>query len=163
MHEVKRILVPTDFSEVSHAAMSMALQLASDYDAQIYVLHVVKDMDRELRKRLVSAPNDDVIETAIRNGEKAILDAIELERSRAKEAGKTLKNSPIKMFVTGGEWFEVTLSLIDEHDIDLVVTGTHGGTGIKAMLTGSMSEKLVRKAPCSVYVVKPQGYPYLRD
>jgi nucleotide-binding universal stress UspA family protein len=143
--------------------MSMALQLASDYDAQIYVLHVVKDMDRELRKRLVSAPNDDVIETAIRNGEKAILDAIELERSRAKEAGKTLKNSPIKMFVTGGEWFEVTLSLIDEHDIDLVVTGTHGGTGIKAMLTGSMSEKLVRKAPCSVYVVKPQGYPYLRD
>jgi nucleotide-binding universal stress UspA family protein len=30
-------------------------------------------------------------------------------------------------------------------------------------LTGSMSEKLVRKAPCSVYVVKPQGYPYLRD
>jgi nucleotide-binding universal stress UspA family protein len=163
MHEVKRILVPTDFSEVSHAAMSMALQLASDYDAQIYVLHVVKDMDREFRKRLVSAPNDDVIETAIRNGEKAILDAIELERSRAKEAGKTLKNSPIKMFVTGGEWFEVTLSLIDEHDIDLVVTGTHGGTGIKAMLTGSMSEKLVRKAPCSVYVVKPQGYPYLRD
>jgi nucleotide-binding universal stress UspA family protein len=163
MHEVKRILVPTDFSEVSHAAMSMALQLASDYDAQIYVLHVVKDMDREFRKRLVSAPNDDVIETAIRNGEKAILDAIELERSRAKEAGKTLKNSPIKMFVTGGEWFEVTLNLIDEHDIDLVVTGTHGGTGIKAMLTGSMSEKLVRKAPCSVYVVKPQGYPYLRD
>lgn len=163
MHEVKRILVPTDFSEVSHAAMSMALQLASDYDAQIYVLHVVKDMDREFRKRLVSAPNDDVIETAIRNGEKAILDAIELERSRAKEAGKTLKNSPIKMFVTGGEWFEVTLSLIDEHDIDLVVTGTHGGTGIKAMLTGSMSEKLVRKAPCSVYVVKPLGYPYLRD
>lgn len=163
MHEVKRILVPTDFSEVSHAAMSMALQLASDYDAQIYVLHVVKDMEREFRKRLVSAPNDDVIETAIRNGEKAILDAIELERSRAKEAGKTLKNSPIKMFVTGGEWFEVTLSLIDEHDIDLVVTGTHGGTGIKAMLTGSMSEKLVRKAPCSVYVVKPQGYPYLRD
>jgi nucleotide-binding universal stress UspA family protein len=163
MHEVKRILVPTDFSEVSRAALSMALQLASDYDAQIYVLHVVKDMDRELRRRLVSAPNDDVIENAIRGGEKAILDAIELERQRAREAGKMLKNTPIKMFVTGGEWLDVTLSLIDEHDIDLAVTGTHGGTGIKAMLTGSMSEKLVRKAPCSVYVVKPQGYPYLRD
>ena len=44
MQAIKRILVPTDFSEVSRAAISMALQLASDYDAQLYVLHVVKDL-----------------------------------------------------------------------------------------------------------------------
>ena len=163
MQGIKRILVPTDFSEVSHAALSMALQLASDYDAQLFVLHVVKDMDRELKKRLVSAPNDEFIETAIRNGEKAILDAVELERSRAREAGKQLKNSPLKMIVTGGDWLEVSLNMIDEHDLDLIVTGTHGGSGIKSFLLGSMSEQLVRRAACSVFVVKPQGYPYLRD
>jgi len=163
MQAIKRILVPTDFSEVSRAAISMALQLASDYDAQLYVLHVVKDLERELKKRLVSAPNDDVVETAISNGEKAILDAIELERNRAKEAGKQLRNSPLKMVVTGGDWLEVSLNLIDEHDIDLVVTGTHGGSGLKSFLLGSMSEQLVRRAACSVFVVKPQGYPYLRD
>ena len=163
MQAIKRILVPTDFSEVSHAALSMALQLASDYDAQLFVLHVVKDMDRELKKRLVSAPNDEFIETAIRNGEKAILDAVELERSRAREAGKQLKNSPLKMIVTGGDWLEVSLNMIDEHDLDLIVTGTHGGSGIKSFLLGSMSEQLVRRAACSVFVVKPQGYPYLRD
>ena len=163
MQAIKRILVPIDFSEVSHAALSMALQLASDYDAQLFVLHVVKDMDRELKKRLVSAPNDNVIEDAIREGEKAILDAVELERSRAREAGKQLKSSPLKMIVTGGDWLEVSINMIDEHDLDLIVTGTHGGKGIKSFLLGSMSEQLVRRAVCSVYVVKPQGYPYLRD
>jgi len=163
MQAIKRILVPTDFSEVSHAALSMALQLASDYDAQLFVLHVVDDLDRELKKRLVSAPNDDVVENLIRRGETAILDAVELERSRARDAGKQLKNSPLKMIVTGGDWLEVSIGLIDEHDLDLIVTGTHGGKGIKGLLLGSMSEQLVRRAACSVFVVKPQGYPYLRD
>jgi nucleotide-binding universal stress UspA family protein len=144
MQDIQRILVPTDFSEVSHAALSMALQLASDYG-------------------LVSAPNDDVIESAIRDGEKKILDAVQLEQDRAKKAGKTIKSVPLKMFVTGGEWLDVTLSLIDEHELDLVVTGTHGGKGIKSFFLGSMSEQLVRKASCSTFVVKPQGYPYLRD
>tara|TARA_B100000575_G_scaffold276548_1_gene262066 strand:+ start:71 stop:562 length:492 start_codon:yes stop_codon:yes gene_type:complete len=163
MQAIKRILVPTDFSEVSHAALSMALQLASDYGAQLFVLHVVDDLDRELKKRLVSAPNDDVVENLIRRGETAILDAVELERSRARDAGKQLKNSPLKMIVTGGDWLEVSIGLIDEHDLDLIVTGTHGGKGIKGLLLGSMSEQLVRRAACSVFVVKPQGYPYLRD
>ena len=163
MQDIKRILVPIDFSEVSRAALSMALQLASDYGAQLFVLHVVKDMDRELKKRLVSAPNDDVIETAIRDGEKRILDAVELEQTRAREAGKALKSVPLKMLVTGGDWLDVTLGLIDEHELDLVVSGTHGGKGIKSFFLGSMSEQLVKKASCSTFVVKPQGYPYLRD
>jgi nucleotide-binding universal stress UspA family protein len=163
MQETKHILVPTDFSEVSLAAISMALQLASDNDAKLFVLHVVKDMDRELKKRLVSAPNDDVIEAAIRDGEAKILDAVQLEQERARGAGRALKAVPLKMFVTGGDWLEVTLALIDEHEIDLVVTGTHGGRGIKSFFLGSMSEQLVRKANCSTFVVKPQGFPYLRD
>ena len=163
MQETKRILVPTDFSEVSRASLSMALQLASDNDAQLFVLHVVKDMDRELKKRLVSAPNEDVIEAAITKGERDILDAVELEKKRAEEANRKIKAVPLKMLVTGGDWLEVAMRLIDEHEIDLVVTGTHGGKGIKGFLLGSMSEQLVRRATCSVFVVKPQGYPYLRD
>ena len=163
MQDINRILVPIDFSEVSHAALSMALQLASDYDAKLFVLHVVKDMDRELKKRLVSAPNEDVIEAAIREGESKILDAVQLEQTRAQEAGKVLRSVPLKILVTGGEWLDVTLGLIDEHELDLIVTGTHGGSGIKSLFLGSMSEQLVKKASCSIFVVKPQGFPYLRD
>ena len=163
MQQTKRILVPTDFSEVSRAALSMGLQLASDNDAQLFVLHVVKDMDRELKKRLVSAPNESVIDDAIAKSERAILDAVELEKNRADEANKNIKAVPLKMLVTGGDWLEVAMRLIDEHEIDLVVTGTHGWKGLKGFLLGSMSEQLVRRATCSVFVVKPQGYPYLRD
>ena len=163
MQQIKRILVPTDFSEVSRAALSIGLQLASDNDAQLFVLHVVKDMDRELKKRLVSAPNESVIETAITSGEQEILDAIELERQRATESKRDLKAVPLKILVTGGDWLEVTMGLIDEHELDVIVTGTHGGKGLKGLLLGSMSEQLVRRASCSVFVVKPQGFPYLRD
>lgn len=163
MQDIKRILVPIDFSDVSRAALSAGLQLAHDYGAQLYVLHVVKDMDRELKKRLVSAPNDSVIEDNITTNEKNILDAVELEYTRARQAGKTLNTVPLKLHITGGDWLEVTLGMIDEHDLDVVVSGTHGGKGIKGFLLGSMSEQLVRKAPCSVFVVKPQGFPYLRD
>ena len=65
MQEIKRILVPLDFSDVSRAALSMGLQLAESHDAKLYVLHVVKDLAKELQKRLVSAPNDTVVEERI--------------------------------------------------------------------------------------------------
>ena len=58
--------------------------------------------------------------------------------------------------------FEIT-ELIEDEEIDLVVSGTHGGHGLKGWLLGSTTEQLVRKSSCSVFVVKPQGYPYLRD
>jgi universal stress protein A len=163
MQDIKRILVPIDFSEVSRAALSMGLQLAESHEAKLYVLHVVKDLDKELQKRLVSAPNDNVIENAIKDGEIKILDAVETERSRAKKAGHPIKVIPLTMHVVGGDWLDVCLRLIDDDDIDLVVSGTHGGHGLKGWLLGSTTEQLVRKSSCSVYVVKPQGFPYLRD
>ena len=163
MQEIKRILVPLDFSDVSRAALSMGLQLAESHDAKLYVLHVVKDLAKELQKRLVSAPNDTVVEDGIKDGERNILDAVQLEYSRAKQAGHPLKTVPLSMHVTGGEWLDVCLQLIEDSEIDLVVSGTHGGKGLKGWLLGSTTEQLVRKSSCSVFVVKPQGFPYLRD
>ena len=163
MQEIKRILVPLDFSEVSRAALSMGLQLAAANDAKLLVLHVVKDLDKQLQKRLVSAPNETVIEDGIQDNERNILDAVQLEHSRAEQAGRPMKIVPLNMVVTGGEWLEVCLKMIEDDEIDLVVSGTHGGKGIKGFLLGSTTEQLVRKSSCSVYVVKPQGFPYLRD
>jgi len=163
MQEIKRILVPLDFSDVSRAALSMGLQLAGSHDAKLYVLHVVKDLGKELQKRLVSAPNDTVIEDGIQDNERNILDAVQLEYSRAKQAGRPMKTVPMNINVTGGDWLEVCLQMVEDDEIDLVVSGTHGGKGLKGWLLGSTTEQLVRKSSCSVFVVKPQGYPYLRD
>ena len=163
MQKINRILVPLDFSDVSRAALSMGLQLADSHDAKLYVLHVVKDLAKELQKRLVSAPNDTVVEDGIKEGERKILDAVQLEYTRAKQADNPLKTVPLNMNVTGGDWLDVCLQLIEDEEIDLVVSGTHGGHGLKGWLLGSTTEQLVRKSTCSVFVVKPQGYPYLRD
>ena len=53
---------------------------------------------------------------------------------------------------------------MDELNVDMVIVGTHGRErGVKGLFNSTISEKLVSKATCSVMVVKPEGYPYLRD
>ena len=70
---------------------------------------------------------------------------------------------PLSTMVTGGDWLEVILRLVREQEMDLVVTGTHGRKGVRGFFVGSVSEQLVARADCSVLVVKPHGFPYLRD
>lgn len=163
MLKIQRILVPLDYSDVSRAALNMALQLASQHKAEVYALHVMKDLDRELKRRLVRAPNESVIEDGIVEDEQAIFDAVEAEYDRIKDAGITIDRVPLHVIISGGEWLDVALSLVQSEELDLVVAGTHGPQGLKGFLLGSVTEKLVSKATCSVFVVKPPGYPYLRD
>jgi len=163
MFSVKRILVPIDFSEVSRAALSAGMQMANQHSAELYILHVEAGMDKALKARLVSAPNDSVIDDTIDKDEANINAAIELEHQRAKTAGNPIKPVSTHIQVSGGDWLEVALQMVQDEEIDLVVSGTHGPKGLKGLLTGSVTEKLVHRAVCSVLVVKPQGYPYLRD
>ncbi len=163
MYSAKRILVPVDFSDVSRAAISAALQIAADHDGEVHLLHVEEDMGKELKKRIYSAPNDTVIEDTISYNEKALLDAAMLEIRRCTEAGAALPTVPLSTVVTGGDWLEVILRLVRELKMDLVVTGTHGRKGVRGFFGGSVSEQLVARADCSVLVLKPQGFPYLRD
>jgi nucleotide-binding universal stress UspA family protein len=165
MFTIKRILIPVDYSEVSRAAISMGLQLANlNPGCELHVLHVHADLDTELARRIEEAPDEDFIESTIANHERALQEAVDLEYTRAAEAGRPMTHLPITIRVSGGDWLQVCRQMIDDLEVDLVVAGTHGGgSGIKALMLGSETERLVRKAPCSVFVVKPAGYPYLRD
>ncbi len=165
MFSVKRILVPIDFSDVAHAAISAALQVAHDNQgSEIIGLHVQPDLDTELERRMETAPHGSTIMNAIEAHEASIRAAFALELDRAAAAGKALTLPTLRTHVSGGDWLEVCLQIIDDNQVDLVVAGTHGGAGgLKGLLVGSETERLVHKAPCSVFVVKPAGYPYLRD
>ncbi len=163
MFAAKRFLVPVDFSDVSRAAVSAALQLAAAHQGEVWLLHSAEGMDQELKKRLVSAPDESVISDTISFDEHALRQAADDEKRRFAEAGRYLPDVPIHTHVTGGGWLEVALELVDQHQIDVVVSGTHGKSGLVARLLGTITEKLVAKAPCSVFVVKAAGYPYLRD
>jgi nucleotide-binding universal stress UspA family protein len=165
MYDAKRILVPIDFSEVSRAAVSAAIQFASGReDAEIYLLHIQKDLDKALQREITDDPHDEQgLGAGIEADETALREAVELEYTRAAEAGSVLERVPVHVRISGGDPLEVVLQMIDEHELDLIVSGTHGPKGLKGFFMGSTTEQLVSKATCSVFVVKPKGYPYLRD
>lgn len=163
MYAAKKILVPVDFSDVSRAAISAALQMAASSGGEVWLLHVEAGLDDEIQDRIQTAPEGTVIEDVIDFDESALIEAAKLEAFRCSEAGRPLPFVPVHVRVTGGNWLEVALQMIDELQLDLVVTGTHGRSGVRGFFMGSVSERLVAKSPCSVFVVKPQGFPYLRD
>lgn len=165
MFKIHRILVPIDFTEVADAAISVALQLANQHpDAELVALHVRAGLDRELRTRIETHPHEDTIMKAIEEDEASLQATIAKEQARAAEAGHALRAPTVRCFISGGDWLDVCLQIIDDQQVDVVVVGTHGGPGgLKGALLGSASERLVHKAPCSVFVVKPLGFPYLRD
>lgn len=161
---MNRVLVLVDYSEVTAAALSIALQWASGRpDASIIMLHVQPDLNKELQRSLVNAPDGTAIEDGINEAEKAFSAALELEYQRAESAGIRLQRTDAEVIVCGGDWVEVTLNLVDEEKIDLIVAPTHGPQKITERILGTAADQLVTKAPCSVFVVKPKGYPFFTD
>jgi nucleotide-binding universal stress UspA family protein len=163
MFSVASILVPFDFSETSQAALSLAMRLVQDYGAQLHMVTVERNLDREIKKRIVSEPHGNVVDRTIADNEQAMLDAVEQELDRATAAGQAWDYPEVTTHVAGGSWKTVVANLVEELEIDCMVVGTHGRQGLVETFMGTETEEWVRTAPCSVLVVKAQGYPYLRD
>lgn len=164
MYTANRLLVPVDFSNVSRAAISAGLRIAAATNAELWLLTVETGMDRDVRERITAAPDDTVVEDRIQDSERALLEAVQVEIDRCIEGGSPLPTIPTHTVIAGGNWVDVILQNVDEHQIDLIVVGTHGrDKGVKGMFNSTVSEKLVNRTPCSIMVVKPEGYPYLRD
>ena len=142
MFHVKKILYPTDFSSYSNQAYFHAVALAEVHDASLTVLYVfpeaieTADADRD----------DDAERTHWRD---------QLEQIRPSNS-----NIPVShVFLEGDPAGEIARYAADAN-IDLIVMGTHGRTGLERMLLGSVAEQTLRSAPCSVLVVKlPRGVP----
>ena len=96
--------------------------------------------------------------------EQALTDAIELEYQRLADGGRTVERATIKPMVTGGSWVDVALQVIEDEEVNVIVAATHGGpSGLRGWLFGSDTERLVHHSTCSVWVVKPKGFPYLKN
>lgn len=135
------ILVPTDGSEESLAAVDPAVNVARTYGATLHSLSAIDthsigiDVDTgELRDQL----------------EDSALEAVEAVEERAVEASV----SKTETAVVYGLPHQRICSYVTEHDVDLVVMGTHGYSGIPRYLLGSIAEKLVRTAPVPVMTVR---------
>ncbi len=155
------ILVPMDLTNLNRHALTVALQAipADGEAATIHLVHSLRALEPALKRRIVSAPDESFVEDAIRADEVAMLEV--LAAAQAEVAAPARPNLEVITHVVAVDLASACLALCDEVEVDVIVTGTHGRLGVPWRAT--VTERLVQDAPCSVVVVKPEGYPILRD
>jgi len=141
---ISKILVTTDFSAVSDHALDYAISLARRYDARIYLAHVITpDPFQFAEPQLAQATYEKVRQAA----EEGITDIL--------ISGK-LRGVPHEVLMEEGNVWPTLEQLVLKHEIDLVVTGTHGRGKVQKILIGSVAEEIFRKADCAVLTVGPK-------
>ena len=141
--DIRVILHPTDFSESSEAAAHMAHMLARDLGARLVILHVAS-----LEVIMDGTPAADTNPGVYKDA---------LEHVRKRLDGGDLKY-PVETRISRGFTAEGILQTAEEVGCDLIVMGTHGRTGLKRALMGSVAESVLPKAGCPVLVV--QAFPH---
>jgi nucleotide-binding universal stress UspA family protein len=136
-----QILVPTDGSPASDAAIEHAIDLAQRYDATLHALYVV----------------DGAAYSTLEAGADVIIGALETEgdaatrrvADAAEEAGVEAETT-----VTSGTAYRSIRDYVDDHAIDMIVMGTHGRKGLDRYLLGSVTERVVRTSDVPVLTVR---------
>ncbi len=146
--EIKSILFPTDFSQGARAAMDYALSLAHDYNARLILLYIIQDISIAEWYIPSTISAADLIEDMQKGAWK------EMDKWAA-EASSRVKD--VEKIVSRGVPFVEIIKTAKDRNVDIIVIGTHGRTGIDHMLFGSTAEKVVRKSHCPVLTVRIAG------
>ncbi|NUN70586.1 MAG: universal stress protein [Bacteroidetes bacterium] len=152
--ELRKILVPIDFSDHSKKALRYALPFARQFGAVLEVMYVVEptiypsdfgfgqvgfpDVEKELHGKAMQ----------------------ELQALLGEHAPEKVRAVPVVS--TGIPFVEIT-TYAKAEEIDLIIIATHGRTGVEHILFGSTAEKIIRKAPCPVLVVRAEEHDFIED
>ncbi|MEO6741848.1 MAG: universal stress protein [Chthoniobacteraceae bacterium] len=147
--QLKRILVPVDFSEHSQKALRYALAFASQFGAEVALVHIVEQM---VYPGDWMYPPLAVTDFATEKREQVIA------KLRALDEGSGVKTHHIVRL--GRAWQEV-IEIAKEMKSDMIILATHGYTGLKHVLLGSVAEKILRHAPCPVLSVRADERDFL--
>jgi len=151
--KVRRILVPTDFSETADEAIKLAHSLAQQFEADLQVLHAVEShFEPQMRDLIVS------------------IDEVEEYRSRSREDAERQLNEAISRcgldeaialdhrHIAVGAPSTVIQTAVKDLTIDLIVMNTLGRSGLKGLLVGNTAEKVLNHLTCSVLAIKPDDF-----
>ncbi|MBS0266157.1 MAG: universal stress protein [Planctomycetes bacterium] len=153
MISLKKVLLATDFSDCGQSAQDYAFEFATQFQADLHILHVIVDTTLTMAgygAAMALTPGflEGIEQHARQSAEKIA--------SAAKQRG--LKTTAV---VKLGDPAQTIVDYAAGTGIDLIILGTHGRSGFVQLMLGSCAEKVVRKAPCPVLTVRPAGHQFV--
>ena len=145
MYKVERILCPTDFSEGSLQALSAATDIAAKLGAELSVIHVLPILS--------ALPTDPNFVLEMHQRQDVLYEDMKKRLCEMTRESQD-RGMPGRVFVEHGDAAGEIVRVAEEQRIDLIVIATFGKTGWRRLAFGSVTEKVVRRAPCPVLVVR---------
>jgi len=155
MITLKNILVATDFSAPSDAAVAYAKEIARLSGATLHALHVVADAASQVMTPVGMVPDLGRLQMDLEDDAR-----LRLEQTLADRVDG-VKSSPA-VVISSVAPARAILSYAEAEQIDLIVVGTHGRSGLAHLLMGSVAEHVVRSAPCPVLTVRENQRQFVR-
>ena len=153
MKEIKKILLPIDFSDASTTLLQYGVYLAEKYDARIYIVFVAED---PITYAGLSYPNYSELpltDIPFNQLEKDLTSYARERMEKFLEKNMTSKRVAYQSTILFGHVAEEIIDYANKETIDLIILGTHGFKGLNRMLLGSVAEKVVKLAPCPVMTI----------
>jgi len=150
MISIKRILVPTDFSEPGRTALLYAVEFADQFGAAVDLLHVI---DSVPAGALLSYRPIEELRQSLRVHADEQMGKLHTEWSE--------HNFPVTKVIVDGHPFVEIVRHAKENEVDLIIMGTHGRGAIAHMMLGSVAEKTIRKSPCPVLTVRHPEHDFI--
>ena len=154
--DIKKILVPIDFSDYSKSALKYAVNFCKDCNAEMVLIYVVEPViyppDFSMGQIAIPSVNAEWDERAKQ----------ELEKLAKEQIPASVQ---VKTIIKTGKPFVEIIETAGELDVDLIIIATHGRSGMEHILFGSTAEKVVRKAPCPVLTLREpiKGFKYKEE
>jgi nucleotide-binding universal stress UspA family protein len=150
LRTVKKILVPTDFSELSSEAVQTAVAFSKAFGASIDLVHVF------VEPAYILPPPVDMATFPINLAQilERVQNGLDAERDRVKGAGVSVETTTLS-----GRAAPEIVAHAKKTGADLIVMGTHGRSGFQHALLGSVAERVLRHSPCPVLVVPVRQVP----
>jgi len=143
---VKNVLFATDFSPTSEAALPYAVAICRHFGSTLHTVHVLSEAGL-----LMMAGGVDYVSVGT-----IYEDAQNEAKERLDQISEYMEVIPHRNYVRHGPVWKTLASIIAENEVDLVVVGTHGRTGLGRLLLGSVAENILRHAPCPVLTIGPR-------
>ncbi len=145
MKEIKKILVPVDFSENSKKILKSARYMAETFSADLSLIFVVQSFEDYSGFFVPHMPLDQLADEMLIGARKKMADFVEDHLGELK----------VNAQVVAGDVAEEILGYAEKEQMDLIIMGTHGYKGLERILFGSIAEQVVKNSPCPTLTINP--------